>query len=174
MEESGAEHCGHCQCQRSAHLNRPTKKNMTISMLWLTLNPYCVTLLRGRTAGVPQSKNNSPYQQRAVWRWWWADRLHARGCSLSWCWRWEACCDRMASSSAETLWEVLSPGPEMQKYPWSGSPTTSALLSGESPGEMEQKMLLRTNNNNHRLKLINNQYFSNCNWCFLRHVYSII
>lgn len=87
----------------------------------------------------------SAYQQRAAWRWWWADRLRVRRCSWSWCWRWVACCDRMASSSAKTRWEAPWPEPERQRCPWSGSPTASALPSEESPEETQTPLGVNTN-----------------------------
>lgn len=108
-------------------------------------------------------QNNRTYRQKAAWRWEWAGRPRGPRCSWSWCWRWGAYCGRTASSSAETLWEVLSPGPETQRCPWLGWPTTSALLSAENPGVgMKWKPLLRSKNfqENLRTFMINVPFYN--------------
>ena len=134
MEESGEVRYGRCRCQRFSRLKGQEKKRQIVGF------PFPKT--RCRTA----EPNYSAYRQRGEWRWGWAGRWRVPGCSSSWCWRWGACCDHMASSSAEPRWEAQLPEPGMQKCPWWGSPTTSALPSGESPADVRWKIAKSLNN----------------------------
>ena len=74
------------------------------------------------------------YQQRAERKWWWAGTRPGRGCSSSWCGRWEACCGRMASLAAGPLWGAPWPERGRRRCPWSGWPKASVRLWEESPG----------------------------------------
>ena len=67
-----------------------------------------------------------------------AGRPRVPGCSSSWCGKWAASCGRTGFWAAEPQLAALWPEPGRQRCPWWGWPTTSAQLSGESPGNTQR------------------------------------